>query len=148
MVHGTLHGIGLIILKSGRSRNWWKSNGIITNLLYLKVLIKAYNAVQLNTALLYKLCNAFPALHIQLRVRDHPIQHILFRQNLYVQYFPALYHHLFHGIKNGALARVPKRIRVESAFGSHPATIIFLPISASPAVKFCVVVDFPIPPFL
>jgi len=43
-------------------------------------------------------------------------------------------------------ASPPKSSLVESAFGSQPTTITFLPLSASPAVKFCVVVDFPIPP--
>ena len=44
-------------------------------------------------------------------------------------------------------AKPPNNKRVESAFGSHPTTITFFPCSTKPAVKFCVVVDFPIPPF-
>ena len=36
--------------------------------------------------------------------------------------------------------------RVESAFGSQPTIITFLPSSARPATRFCVVVDLPIPP--
>ncbi len=40
----------------------------------------------------------------------------------------------------------PRRRRVESALGSQPTTMIFLPASASPATVFWVVVDFPMPP--
>ena len=36
--------------------------------------------------------------------------------------------------------------RVESAFGSQPTIITFLPISANAATRFWVVVDLPIPP--
>ena len=36
--------------------------------------------------------------------------------------------------------------RVESALGSQPTIITFLPSEASPATVFCVVVDLPIPP--
>ncbi len=36
--------------------------------------------------------------------------------------------------------------RVESAFGSQPTIITFLPASASAATRFWVVVDFPMPP--
>lgn len=44
-------------------------------------------------------------------------------------------------------ASPPRSRRVESALGSHPTTMTFFPISARPATVFCVVVDFPIPPF-
>jgi hypothetical protein len=37
--------------------------------------------------------------------------------------------------------------RVESAFGSQPTIMTFLPSEARPATVFCVVVDLPIPPF-
>src|SRR5665647_2205941 len=40
-----------------------------------------------------------------------------------------------------------KSRRVESALGSHPTTMTFLPASASAPTVFCVVVDLPIPPF-
>ena len=40
----------------------------------------------------------------------------------------------------------PRASRVESALGSHPTTMTFLPISARAATVFCVVVDLPIPP--
>ena len=35
---------------------------------------------------------------------------------------------------------------MESALGSQPTTMTFLPISASPATVFWVVVDLPMPP--
>ena len=44
-------------------------------------------------------------------------------------------------------ARPPSSRRVESALGSQPTTMTFLPISARPATVFCVVVDLPMPPF-
>ncbi len=37
--------------------------------------------------------------------------------------------------------------RVESAFGSQPTIMTFFPSAARPATVFCVVVDFPMPPF-
>ena len=43
-------------------------------------------------------------------------------------------------------ASPPNSSRVESALGSHPTTMTFLPISASAATVFWVVVDLPIPP--
>ena len=41
----------------------------------------------------------------------------------------------------------PSSSRVESALGSQPTTMTFLPISTKAATVFCVVVDLPMPPF-
>ncbi|MCW3130173.1 MAG: hypothetical protein N2V75_08775 [Methanophagales archaeon] len=41
----------------------------------------------------------------------------------------------------------PRRLRVQSAFGSHPIIITFKPASAYAAARFDAIVDFPMPPF-
>ena len=50
-------------------------------------------------------------------------------------------------IKTVVLGIPPNISLVESAFGSQPIIISFLPFSARAAARFWVVVDFPIPPF-
>ena len=47
----------------------------------------------------------------------------------------------------GMTGSPPSRLMVESAFGSHPIWITFLPRRAKAAARFEVTVDFPMPPF-